>query len=126
MYTGDYEEQEGQVQGFEGFDANPHPTDKELKIKTDAQVAWSLKASILAWLLGQNLQAVTFQNHAMARLFAALSRNGRNHPKPQINVNLIRFVHRAARCTALHYILDDFVVRNWGDKSAVEQDDAVP
>jgi hypothetical protein len=35
MYTGDYEEIEGQVYGF---DANPNPTCHELEIKTGARI----------------------------------------------------------------------------------------
>jgi hypothetical protein len=85
--------------------------------RADAYIEWSLKAAIISWLLGHHLQAVAFQNHAMERLFAAL---GRSHSKPQIDAKLLAFVHKRAMGTKLQFVLDDFVVRNWGDEAAVE------
>jgi hypothetical protein len=120
MYTGDYEEKEGQVQGFEGLDTDPNPTDQELEIKTGACADWSLKAGVLAWLLSHSLQAVGFQNHTMARLFATLSRD---HQSPQVDIKLLSFVHKRALGTKLQCLFTNFVVRHWGKRSMVDHDD---
>jgi hypothetical protein len=61
-----------------------------------------------------------FQDHAVARLFAALSRD---HQKPYIEVKLLSCIHKCASGTKLQCILEDFVLRNWRNKSMVSHGD---
>jgi hypothetical protein len=71
LLTGSYHEYTGFARAplHPAFNENLSPLPEE---STDTLV-WCVKAAVLAWKLGQHLEAPKFQNHAMRRLFAASS-----------------------------------------------------
>ncbi|CAN9232094.1 unnamed protein product [Alternaria alternata] len=98
---------------------------QDLKMDVNRQkpktMDWAVKAAILAWLLGDDLKVAEFQNYAMARLFAALTRPSE---KPQLTPALYDHVFVISDMTSnLDTAMEHLVVRNWGDASVVDQED---
>ena len=82
---------------------------------------WAVKAAILAWLLAYELSLPGFQNYAMTRLFAALSRRSET---PQLTPALCKSVwDLIEESCEIDRALADMVVRNWGDAAVVDQAD---
>jgi hypothetical protein len=81
---------------------------------------WAVKAAILAWFLGDELQMAAFQNHAMTRLFAALARSSE---KPQLTPTLYDCASQSDEYSHLEIAVQHLAIRNWGDASIVDQED---
>jgi hypothetical protein len=81
---------------------------------------WSVKAAVMAWELGQEMKAPNFQNHAMTRLFAAISRT---HECPQFTTHLLDYVilrHIDYEVGEMKNAVEDLIIRNWGDRSIID------
>jgi len=121
LYTRKYQEKEGLVE----FPTSPAAVEYDsecLLFVSDGMVDWAVKAAILCWKLGASLGAKGFQNYAMERLFEALSRP---LPRP-LTVNLILHTYDIENEEAFHgtsplqRLIQDVIVRNWGDGEIVE------
>ncbi|RII12591.1 hypothetical protein CUC08_Gglean004708 [Alternaria sp. MG1] len=120
VYTGEYTELSGSVVPLDIANGV-----QDLKMDVNRQkpktMDWAVKAAILAWLLGDDLKVAEFQNYAMARLFAALTRPSE---KPQLTPALYDHVFVISDMTSnLDTAMEHLVVRNWGDASVVDQED---
>ncbi|CAI9626348.1 unnamed protein product [Alternaria burnsii] len=122
VYTGEYTELSGSVVSL-GL-ANDVP---DLKMDINRQklktMDCAVKAAILAWFLGDELQVAAFQNHAMTRLFAALARSSE---KPQLTPTLYDCASRSSQSdkySHLEIAVQHLVIWNWVDASTVDQED---
>ncbi|KAF2870065.1 hypothetical protein BDV95DRAFT_595634 [Massariosphaeria phaeospora] len=88
-------------------------------------MSYFVKAGMLAWKLGEYLEAPRFQNHAMIRLFHALSCTDNDW---WINADMCKMaMHNSAGNSArntLGELFEDILMRNWGDKTIIERDDS--
>ena len=86
---------------------------------------WAIKAAVLCWELGASLGAKNFQNYAMERLFEAFSRP---LSRP---LTVFLFLHTYLvgneenfHCISpLQRLIQDVIVRNWGDDTIVQHGD---
>jgi len=119
IYTGEYTELPGSVISL-GL-ANDVPALKmDINRQKPKTMDWAVKAAILAWFLGDELQMAAFQNHAMTRLFAALARSSE---KPQLTPTLYDCASQSDEYSHLEIAVQHLAIRNWGDASIVDQED---
>ncbi|KAF2654830.1 hypothetical protein K491DRAFT_748567 [Lophiostoma macrostomum CBS 122681] len=78
------------------------------------------KAAIGVIMLGHCLEAPRFQNHGIRRLYAAFSDPGSAN---KIHTATFYYIRNQFRAESIAPLLEDIVVRNWGDESIVEKDD---
>ncbi|CAN9089270.1 unnamed protein product [Alternaria alternata] len=94
----------------------------EIDVTPYFRVDWPVKAAIASWELGVTLRAKGFQNYAIKRLFEAFSR-----PLSQpLTPALLAYVFErhqesfAEGSSQLQLLLQDVVVRNWGDTAIID------
>ena len=121
LYTRKYQEKEGLAWSF---DKCPTLLSSSLEIDVTPyfRVDWPVKAAIARWELGVTLRAKGFQNYAIKRLFEAFSR-----PLSQpLTPALLAYVFErhqesfAEGSSQLQLLLQDVVVRNWGDTAIID------
>ena len=120
LHTGKYSELRGSVRRFHSLGGC-----QDLKMWPDLEpketMDWAVKAAMLAWLLGYELELREFRNYAITRLFAALSRKSE---QPQLTPDLCKAAWRNTEEPGeIDRALADMVVRNWGDAAVVDQAD---
>ncbi|KAI4702657.1 hypothetical protein J4E89_010379 [Alternaria sp. Ai002NY15] len=133
LYTGKYTELNGPVKNLDRFTMTPLLDMCESHGKNTME--WTVKAAVLAWSLGQQLNVPAFQNYAMKRLFAAFSRpSERPLLTPTLYECVKRLDHRfpfmgLASFTdwnnkgPLARAIDVTIIRNWGDAAVVDQEE---
>jgi hypothetical protein len=70
-------------------------------------MVWCVKAAVLAWKLGQHLEAPRFQNHAMRRLFAVYTRDV---PRFTTTGDFLQLTRDG--CRNVNLFFEDLIVRN--------------
>jgi len=138
LYTGKYTELNGPVKNLDGSTTIPFLDMCESYGKDTME--WTVKAAVLAWSLGQQLNVPAFQNYAMKRLFAAFSRPSE---RPILTPALYECVSKLDRSNPIQRLLmrvqdskrrwgckghleraiDVTIIRNWGDAAVVDQED---
>ena len=120
LFTKRYEEMDGRMRNGEGryLDRIRAITD------TEPSVPWRVAAGMGAVTLGIQLEAPKYQNYGMSRLFSAFS-------SPGLGARLNATLWEASRTTdnkrpiePLATFYEDMLLRNCGDKSIVEGNDA--
>ncbi|KAI4909091.1 uncharacterized protein J4E92_010699 [Alternaria infectoria] len=133
LYTGKYNELNGPVKSLDRGIQTPLLDMCESYGKDTME--WTVKAAVLAWSMGKELQVPSFQNYAMKRLFAAFSRPSE---RPLLTPALYEYVKKlefrlylgdmAFRSEwkdkgPLERALGVTIIRNWGDKAIVDQEE---
>ncbi|KAI4605120.1 hypothetical protein J4E83_010856 [Alternaria metachromatica] len=129
LYTRRYQEKQGLVVSLAYRSSLGSPKSDSESMDLEGwffgMMDWTVKAAILCWQLGASLGAKGFQNYAMERLFEALSR-----PLLQpLTANLILRTCDVEKVGAVHgtsplqRLIQDVIVRNWGDDTIVQHGD---
>ncbi|KAF1953245.1 hypothetical protein CC80DRAFT_551636 [Byssothecium circinans] len=128
LHTGDYQE-------YSFFAQTPYPSQKLVLNRDLAPIdtediqdllPWAVKAAAFAWDMGLFLGAPAFQNYAMRRLFEAFTRKS---PIAEVDPSMLDYLSSRNQYKEMPYpiceVLEDIVIRNWGDKALVDSDDPV-
>lgn len=97
----------------------------EIDVAPRPRVDWSIKAAIASWELGAVLRAKNFQNYAIKRLFEAFSRPLSQPLTPALLAYVFQ-LHKesfAEGSSQLQQLVQDVVVRNWGDVTIIDHTD---
>jgi hypothetical protein len=119
LYTKDYEELDASASLLEyGGDIKRN---RDLTPTIDGpSMSWRIKAAILVVVYGHSLTAPKFQNYGIKRLFNAFSRPG---SAIKLETATFNFIMKSGLTSRIKSLVQDIVIRNWGDESIVPKDD---
>ncbi|CAN9124163.1 unnamed protein product [Alternaria sp. RS040] len=124
LYTRRYQEKEGLAWSFDKC-LTLLSAPLEIDLAPELQVDWLVKAAIASWKLGATLHAKNFQNYAIKRLFQAFPRPLSRSLTPALFAHIFQ-LHKesfAEGSSQLQQVLQDVVIRNWGDATIMDHTD---
>jgi hypothetical protein len=115
LYTDRYHEYDCYAPGF--HNETEHYSLKQEPENAGNDIAWRVKAALLAYEFGRAMGILKFQNYAMARLFQAYRVD---EPKVQLCPAMYKWVKPRAPSIAMFF--DDVIIRNWGDTRVINHE----
>jgi hypothetical protein len=116
LYTGRYHEYDCYAPGL--YEETKEYSLEQTSDNTGNNIAWRVKAAMLACEFGHSLDAPAFQNYALARLSRAFQVD-----MPKIKVSPMMY-QWSLRVSKLSLFIEDVVIRNWGDQNVVDYNDS--